>query len=250
MRLTYIFHSGFAVEHPNFTIIFDYYKDSLGNNKGVVHDRLLHRPQKLYVLSSHSHPDHFNPEVLEWRDIRSDITYIFSKDIETMSGVPGLRYKSINFVDKGEIYTDEFLQITAFGSTDLGISFKVTFDNRVIFHAGDLNNWHWNEESTDEEVIEAEQAYLDELNHIAASTPCLDLAMFPVDPRLGADYMLGAEQFLEKIPTRLFVPMHFGEAYDKAQAIKGVAEKFNTKIYVPPRRGEILDHLENVIDNI
>jgi hypothetical protein len=250
MRLTYIYHSGFAIEHPNFTIIIDYYEDSLGEGRGVVHDRLLHRPQKLYVLASHSHPDHFNPEILNWRDIRSDITYVFSKDIETMSGVSDLKYKNISFVDKGEVYTDELLQIYAFGSTDLGISFKLKFDEMVMFHAGDLNNWHWNEESTVDEITEAEKVYMKELNHIASYTSCLDLALFPVDPRLGKDYMLGAEEFLSKIPTKLFVPMHFGESYEKAEAIRVVAEKYNTKVYVPPRRGEILDHIENIIDNI
>jgi len=246
MRLTYIYHSGFAIEAPNYTIIIDYFEDSLGGNKGVVNDRILYRSsQKLYVLCTHGHSDHFNPEVLKWREIRSDITYIFSKDIQSQAGV---KMRDIIFMDKDEVYQDDTLKITAYGSTDLGISFKIEADNRTIFHAGDLNNWHWNEDSTDEEIAEAEDFYTRELNHLAATTPHLDLAMFPVDPRLGSDYMLGAEQFLEKIPTRLFVPMHFGVEYDKAKAIGSFAKKMNTKVYVPPRRGEILDHLEELID--
>lgn len=246
MRLTYIYHSGFAIEAPNYTIIIDYFEDSLGKDKGVVNDRILYRSsQKLYVLCSHGHSDHFNPDVLKWKDIRSDITYIFSKDIQSSAGI---KMKDVIFIDKDEVYQDDMLKITAYGSTDLGISFKIEADNRNIFHAGDLNNWHWNEDSTDEEIVEAEDFYARELEHIAASTPHLDLAMFPVDPRLGSDYMLGAEQFLEKIPTRLFVPMHFGEAYDKAKAIEEFAEKMNTKVYIPPRRGEVLDHLEELID--
>lgn len=250
MRLTYIYHSGFAIEHPDFTLIIDYYEDSLGKEKGAVHDRLLRRPQKLYVLVSHGHPDHFNPSVLSWRETRSDITYIFSKDVESVPEVPDLKYKNISFIEKGEIYTDDILRIQAFGSTDLGVSFKISFDDRVMFHAGDLNNWHWNEESNAKEVAEAERLYQAELNDIAECTSCLDLAIYPVDPRLGVDYMLGAEQFLEKIPTRLFVPMHFGEAYDKAGEIKNIARKYNTKVYVPLRRGEVLDHLENIMDEI
>lgn len=247
MRLTYIYHSGFAIEAPDFTVIIDYFEDSLGAERGVVHDRLLHRPQKLYVLSSHGHSDHFNPDVLKWKDIRSDITYIFSEDIKSLTG---LKFRDVLFLSKDESYEDDLLRIDAYGSTDLGISFKISFDNRVMFHAGDLNNWHWNEESTLEEIAEAETAYEQELDHLAASTPHLDLAMFPVDPRLGSDYMLGAEQFLAKIPTRLFVPMHFGDAYDKARAIGAVAQRYNTKVYVPPRRGEILDDLEDVIDDV
>ena len=67
----------------------------------------------------------------------------------------------------------------------------------MIFHAGDLNNWHWKEESTEGEVREAENAYLAELELLARRTNRVDLATFPVDPRLGQEYMLGAKQFVD-----------------------------------------------------
>lgn len=238
MRLTYIYHSGFAIETHNFTMIIDYFQDSLGDKKGVVYDRLLLRPYKLYVLSTHSHEDHFNPEVFEWRKRRSDICYIMSSDIKTSikQSIP-----NINFLSKDESFTDDLIKIDAFGSTDLGVSYKIKTEKKTVFHAGDLNNWHWNEESTPEEIEEAQSAYHKELDHLASVTPCLDLAMFPVDPRLGKDYMLGAEEFLQKIPTKLFVPMHFDASYDKAKAIEPIAQKYNTATFVPSQRGELFD---------
>lgn len=82
MKLTYIYHSGFAIEGDGFTIIIDYYKDSDDNkSKGIVYSELLKREGKLYVLSTHSHHDHFNREILKWQQERPDIIYIFSKDI-------------------------------------------------------------------------------------------------------------------------------------------------------------------------
>ena len=55
MKLIYIYHSGFALEGESFTVIIDYYKDSASQPlTGVVHDELIKRPGKLYVLSSHS----------------------------------------------------------------------------------------------------------------------------------------------------------------------------------------------------
>ena len=238
MRLTYIYHSGFAIETANFTAIIDYYQDSINKDQGVVADRLLHRPQKLYVLVSHGHKDHFNPEILKWREERQDITYIFSKDIEASSKTP---FCDITFIDKDEQYKDDILQIDAFGSTDLGISFRIKADNKVIFHAGDLNNWHWNEESTDDEIKEAEEFYLRELNHLAATTPAIDIALFPVDPRLGKDYMKGAEQFLAKIPTKTLIPMHFDTEYKKAAEIKGIAERYKTAVFCPSHRGDTIE---------
>ncbi len=82
MKLTYIFHSGFAIEGDGFTIIIDYFKDTIDNpEEGLVHKELLKRAGKLYVLSTHSHYDHFNKEILKWQKLRPDIIYIFSKEI-------------------------------------------------------------------------------------------------------------------------------------------------------------------------
>ena len=86
MRLTYIYHSGFAIEADEFAILIDYYKDTgRSPEKGFVHEKLLNRAGTLYVLSSHFHPDHFNPEVLRWKTYKKDIynrqneKYEFSK---------------------------------------------------------------------------------------------------------------------------------------------------------------------------
>ena len=83
MTLDYIYHSGFAIEAEGVTVIIDYYKDSseTEHNRGIVHDYLLQRPGKLYVLATHFHPDHFNRDILTWKEQRPDIQYIFSKDI-------------------------------------------------------------------------------------------------------------------------------------------------------------------------
>ena len=158
MELTYIYHSGFALSGDGFTVIMDYYRDSedgqaqadlnrlmdgtfsnqeAGMPEGTVHSELLRRPGKLYVLASHFHPDHFNKEVLQWREQRPDIIYIFSKDI--------LRHRRAQKEDavwlkKGEEYKDETLSVRAFGSTDVGVSFLLQASGKKIFHAGDLNN--------------------------------------------------------------------------------------------------------------
>ncbi len=82
MRLTYIYHSGFAIEAEGYAILIDYFKDTGKTpDTGFVHNELLRRAGTLYILSSHFHPDHFNPEILKWKEKKPDIKYIFSKDI-------------------------------------------------------------------------------------------------------------------------------------------------------------------------
>ena len=50
--------------------------------------------------------------------------------------------------------------VKAYGSTDIGISFLVKVDGLTIFHAGDLNWWHWKEDSLEEQLV-AESSFKD-----------------------------------------------------------------------------------------
>lgn len=240
MKLDYIYHSGFAIEAEGVTLIVDYYKDSseAPHSRGIVHDELLKRPGKLYVLSTHFHPDHFNPEILQWKEQRPDIQYIFSSDILKNGRA---NKESAFYVGKGENYKDETLRVDAFGSTDVGSSFLIHLQGMRIFHAGDLNNWHWSEESTEEEVQKANGDFLAEVKCLKESSPEIDVTMFPVDSRMGKDYMKGAKQFIEQIKTTIFVPMHFSEDYAGGNAFCPIAEAAGCRFIKISRRGECFD---------
>jgi hypothetical protein len=62
--------------------------------------------------------------------------------------------------------------------------------------------------------------------------------MFPVDPRQGTAYMRGAEQFVARIHTTLFAPMHFGEAYAKAAAFEPFARQCRSRLLSLSQKGE------------
>jgi len=226
MKLTYIYNSGFVIEKEHFTIIIDYWKDS--GNCYVQH--LLDSCRNMvYVLASHWHPDHFNREIMQWIDKYPNIKYILSDDIYRHFKKFGFfdSVSQITFLSKGAVYQDSNLSIKAFGSTDAGISFLINIEGRQIFHAGDLNNWHWDEDptSTPDEIRTAESNYLKELHDLQVYTSELDLVMFPIDIRLGKNYMRGAEQFVDAVSCGVFAPMHFGENYQAADAFRGYAEK-------------------------
>ena len=211
MTPTYIYHSCFLLTGNNSAIIFDYYKDS---PDGKIARFLKEWKGNIYVLSSHFHRDHFNPEVLGWKNEREDIVYIFSKDIlKRKRAAEG----DAVYLRKGDEYRDDNIYVRAFGSTDVGVSFYLECEGCRIFHAGDLNNWHWSDESTPEEIRKAEGDYLHELKEIASAVPQLDIAMFPVDPRIGTDFARGARQFLEKIKVEHFFPMHFWEREEEVR---------------------------------
>ena len=204
MIVTYVYHSCCAIEFDSFSVIIDYYKDAFENDKeengGWVADYLLKKKKPLYVLCTHSHADHFNQEVLSWDKEKSDITYIFSQEIEdTFKEI--LKEDKIHYLDKLQLFEDNNLTIQAFGSTDAGASFYIQHKDKKIFHAGDLNNWHWNEEVSKDESFVFENQYICELELVAEVVKEVDIAMFPLDPRLGKDFMRGGEQFVRKIKT-------------------------------------------------
>lgn len=236
MTVTYIFHSCYVMEFDSFSLIVDFYRDAKREDGSYwVGDYLLNKPTPLYVLCTHSHPDHFNPDILSWKKRKDNITFIFSKEI-LQSGKAAVN--DALYLDKFAAYSDDNFRVRDFGSTDAGGSFLIEVGEKRIFHAGDLNNWHWVEEVSKEDALVYENNFLCELELLAENVDHLHLAMFPVDPRLGKKYMRGAEQFVRRIQTDVFLPMHFGENYDKANAFGPLAAACNCRFLPVTRRGQ------------
>ena len=133
MKLTYIFHSGFVLETDRFILIFDYWMDPAN-----VVPRFLSGGRHVYVFSSHFHEDHFNKEVLQWKNDNpfTDYTYILSKDI--LKRRRAKKEDADVWLAKGGTWEDENIKVTATGSNDSGVSWIVEVDDKRVFHAGDL----------------------------------------------------------------------------------------------------------------
>lgn len=235
IKLTYIFHSCFMLETEQCVLIFDYWKDS---PEGDVKKMLEHTGKRVYFMASHFHEDHFNPEIIAMNVPNGDKRIILSRDI-----IRRHRAKETDadvIMRKGDVYNDEYIKIKAFGSTDAGVSFMLETDGKKIFHAGDLNNWHWEDESTPQEVKKMEGDFKAVLRDIKAEYPAIDLAMFPVDPRLGTDFARGARQWLQTIKTTYLAPMHFPPAREKAMTFGKEAEMCGTKFLYIRHEGELI----------
>lgn len=224
MIVRYLYHSGFSIEGDGFTIVIDAYDTHCqgvpSKEKGVVAQDLLQRPGRFYALASHGHGDHFDPAMLQWHVKRPDIQYLFSSDIRSNRYAAKVRF--IRYMGPYERYADDCIRVETFGSTDQGVSFVIQAGGKTLFHAGDLNNWHWNEEADDAYAQKAEADYLRELDRIVQAYPHLDAAMFPVDPRLGRDFARGAEQLMARADVSLLLPMHFREHPDAPQQLKAL----------------------------
>ena len=135
MKVTYIGHSGFSVELESHILLFDYYEGAMPE---------FDPAKKLLVFASHSHPDHFNREILKLEDVYPDVEYIFPKDI----GIAKKEQRaSEHFMRKRDEITVGDTKVRSLRSTDEGVAFLIKCEDRTIYHAGDLNWWHWEEES-------------------------------------------------------------------------------------------------------
>lgn len=233
--INYLFNSGFIVETKNYLMIFDYFKDSVekGNknkSNGAISDYDLRTDKKILVFVSHSHADHYNPIIFKWADEISNIQYILSSDIKTEKSK-----KNINIISPYEEIMLDDVYIKAYGSTDIGVSFLIKVDNVVIFHAGDLNWWYWKND-TKTETENAENWYKSEVKKIKETI--IDIAFFPVDPRLEEKYYLGGEFFIKEMEPKIFIPMHFGENYNITKEFANVMEKQSTKVIQITHRGQ------------
>ena len=197
MNITYIHHSCFLVETDRFYYLFDYVKGQLPE---------LDVAKPIFVLSSHSHGDHYNPSIFPllgtagMRHVRA----ILSDDITPPPQVDVLQ------VSPTQVYDLDFeLKLTTFRSTDLGVAFLIEDQDTLIYHAGDLNDWVWDEETDayNEEMTADYRSQIDSLSHKLGQRE-IDVAFVVLDPRQEKDYDRGLCYFLEHIPVKSVYPMH------------------------------------------
>lgn len=206
MKVIHLHHSGFVLLYNEIAVVIDYFKDP----KEVLPNILQH-VKYLYVLSSHAHQDHFNEEIFTWNNCRNTSMYLLSYDIKKKIKKMNINVlpKAMTFLNKYSSYSDEFIDVKTFDSTDVGVSFLITFGGYKLFHAGDLNNWRWEGESTEKEIHDADKSFNAILRKIKESVNGhIDCAMFPVDARMRGDYAIGARQFVNSIKVKYFIPMH------------------------------------------
>ncbi len=212
MKITYIHHSCFLVELEQLYLLFDYVKGSLPS---------LSPDKDLLVLVSHRHGDHFSPDIFDLAEQHPRIRFVLSDDI-WQNRVPEEHFCRTEYMDSGKILSlpdGGGVRITAFKSTDQGIAFLVENSGKVLYHAGDLNDWKWTGESKAWNN-DMDANYRRELEKIRGLGLVPDAAMLPLDGRQEEWFYLGLHEFMEIVGAKAVLPMHFWEDYDIIRRLK------------------------------
>ncbi len=226
LEITYLYHSGFAIRTDSNLLIFDYYKDPA---KSLA--KLMKEDITTWVFASHSHDDHFNPNIYHWKnDVEG---YFFSEDIR--GAKDGSVQAGTVFMKPYDTFKNTSLKVTTYGSTDEGVSFLVEVDGWRLFHAGDLNWWHWKGD-TPENLQLAEASFKKEINLLAGEK--IDVAFFPVDSRLEEYRAIGAEEFCRVVDVRQLVTMHScGQLWTPQESFPGGGK--TVAVWCPKSAGEV-----------
>lgn len=199
MKVTFINHSSFFVELESHCLLFDYFQGDI--------PQVVDKP--LYVFASHSHEDHFSPEIFQLARPGREVYYLLSDDISPRQTPPQLR-DQITFVGPRRLYEVGDLKIATLRSTDMGVAFLVQCEGKRIYHAGDLNCWEWDgapRVQNDQMVL----AYTSELELLKDKE--IDVAFVPLDPRQERYYAQGMTLFLQAVQPACVFPMHMWGDY-------------------------------------
>ncbi len=224
MKVTFLHHSSFLVELEHTILLFDYFAGDRVNGyhfTGVIPQ--LDREKDFYVFASHKHRDHFDMDNLKLAEQYPRVQFVFSKDCKmthnflNKHGYPQEITEKITYTAPEKTYEIGTIKVRTLTSTDEGVAFCVQAENKNIYHAGDLNWWHW-EGVGDLINGRMERSFKREMRKI--ENEHFDLAFILLDPRQESDAWKGFGYFMRNIDADHVFPMHMWQDYSLIEAYK------------------------------
>jgi L-ascorbate metabolism protein UlaG (beta-lactamase superfamily) len=223
----YLFHCGWAVKTSSALMIFDHLIEtrkpenpSLSN--GFV-DPTKIKDQNVYVFISHGHGDHFDKNILEWKKVIPNITYIFGWQAQEAQShhafgedrisqsIGPLKVKNI-FHNFDNIPESAFL---------------IEVDGVTIYFSGD----HGNAPGALNPV------YKDNIDYMSQQSDAFDLVFLSI---FGGPTYEGELYAIDKFKPRLMLPMHTWGTESMAEEFVTLARSTFPKIgfWYPLNKGD------------
>ena len=276
MKVTYLEHSGFVIEDGKRAYVFDYWKDPAGVVDTLVaqgyelhifisHVHGDHYVKSIFKYLPYIHSVWYHEDVPALRDAFKEVQEIAGAKLDTEKARLVLerinnecptddqtlseeslteelvqQVFSLHSMKVGDTVESDNLTVTMFGSTDEGGSFLVDTGVHRIFHAGDLNWWHWSGD-TPENIAEAKA--LKEKEFAPLQGLSVDIMMFPVDARLEVSREWGALEVLGMMNTKLFIPMHAnGPVWVPSDTFRHTYP--NQRCWIPEQPGDAIEEVK------
>ncbi len=194
--VTYLGHSAWSVKINNNLLIFDYQEKfdfDWGEQKPaknlasgyITSDEI--KDYNVYVFISHSHIDHLDEVIFNWKNEVENITYFFGWDYESDGEYHCLK------APRGE-YKDDNIEIHTINSHHSGVpesAFMVKIDGVTIYHNGDCKS-----------------DYENDFNYLKTKTGKIDLAFCNYDTDVEDHYFQQSLSLIDRFNVSHFFPMH------------------------------------------
>jgi len=201
-KVWFLGHSAWAVKTQNHFLVFDYFcntwdrkaDDSCLASGCIIPAQI--QDQNVTVFSTHSHGDHYDARIFNWKEVIPDIEYVLCWNQNT----DGNEYTMIPVHEEKQV---EDMNIYVHHATDLGGGYLIEVDGLTLLHMGD----HANGEDG------LMTAFTDEIDIINNRTDEIDILFGGIRGcSLGEPEQVkkGIYYTLETLHPKLFVPMHGG----------------------------------------
>lgn len=210
MKVTFLYHSAFLVELEGCSLLFDWY-----GGQAPVFDK----SKPLYVFNSHHHGDHYSPEIFSLLGM-DNVWYVLSTCIRLSAkrrAALGIAGDHVFRVSANQSLDLPGLRVTTYRSTDEGVAFLVEGEGKTIFHAGDLQWWHWEEEPKAWNQA-MERDFKQEAEKLRGKA--VDLAFLVLDPRQEESFWWGFDWWMRTMEVKTAFPMHSWESFWVTQKLK------------------------------
>jgi ankyrin repeat protein/L-ascorbate metabolism protein UlaG (beta-lactamase superfamily) len=227
----YLKHSGWAIKTKSALLVFDYWDDDAAPDEKLLANGHV-RPEELkglpvFVFATHDHGDHFDRQILEWKKILPDLTYVFGFEPAGVEGAVAMAPRTRRTIGP--------LSVTTIRANDAGVGFAVAVDGLTIFHAGDHSN---------NTLETAGNDFFPEIDFLAQKRVRPDIAFFLNMYGCGSTnpdaFKKGIYYAVDKLKIKSVLPMHAaGKEWVYQSLVESVAkDKIKVQVGAAVNQGD------------
>ncbi|EHJ47222.1 beta-lactamase domain protein [Solidesulfovibrio carbinoliphilus subsp. oakridgensis] len=231
-RIVYIQHDCFFLLVGGRTLLFDYPAPNYLPEAAAKVAASRIAGADLTVFASHSHDDHFDPDMAAATATAASRRFVVADDVADLYG-DRLPPETV-VLEPDDVRQVGDLRVEGLESNDMGLAYRIEADGLSVYFGGDLALWDWPGQSP-AAARAVGMSWRRALRRIAGRP--VDVAFSNMDPRLPS--LSGAPQFVEAVAPRVFVPMHLGGHTRYVDQFAGRLARPGTTLFRYARPGDV-----------